>query len=1005
MSQTINLKNDLKFMKQYTLKSTMNKTKAKKIKSNTKTMKIDDILKIKLKKDNLKNLKEGKEPTNEWTKPYNQSKNYKATPNNNVGIVCNKISGAFGADLDFYNKDGTPYDFDKCLFCKEFGKPEEFIKKFNTYTQRTANGGIHLVFQHEEGLKQCQNKELHIDTRGGESNGYLVGYDSTVNGKKYTVELEQTIKPIPKELLKWFNEVYWTNENTATTIPSTPTKHKQTTAVKQHKEKKLECIFGYNFIEAELVKLLLQLPKTYFTTFLDWQKFTSGMKQLGKKKLWDKLSKEHGGKSYKKKENLEHWDEVANKFEDCFYFESLLKQIYKDTKGIEFWEMLGLVKFKPLQKREHNPDQTINMPYLTGTKTQDGYENGFDFSNGHMVIESDTGTGKTSGFKKYMIETNQPFLTIVSRRILAIEQHSDFCESLSGHIDYYENGVPDSNNQGFVCCLDSILKIENWESELPNRVVFLDEFNSLVEYLLSSPTMETKRVEIFDFVVNVLFKYAKQIICVDADISDISINFLKYIEKLHKKNFTFVKNTHKHNKGVEAQEYFSRSELIERASKEECFMFACDSKTEAVNIYKQLDTPENPIKLIVAREDEAKGTEEHINFKDYKRIIFSPKVIYGNDSVYKNGRPVFGYFLEKTISPTAFIQQIARERNITKLHYCFEKKDFEGSRYNNTRQVVEDIENRERISLERFEFRGDIKLQKMFLELSAQLEYKTDCYNSNKYVHFKRLLVERGFEDIIKEHIPTEKRSKAEKKLAKKNLEEWHQDIWNPEEALLSRLNLDLLKMETIEEIEKFKDLFLVSGAVKQHLLSMYLLLKEEKDLQDKIRKTNEFPTLMLNDSYCQLDTMFKLMKQFGYKNGQVINQNKNGEVIGHSLQIVQTEKVEVTDKMFYDFDTLHKAFFDRRKGQITKEGLSNPHSFKTYVKNMIVKVCGKNLMRNKKIRVGKKTFNQYSYNQKHIERTKKIMEANSENKFDAYIADLDFEPEDEGDESDEEDC
>ena len=211
--------------------------------------------------------------------------------------------------------------------------------------------------------------------------------------------------------------------------------------------------------------------------------------------------------------------------------------------------------------------------------------------------------------------------------------------------------------------------------------------------------------------------------------------------------------------------------------------------------------------------------------------------------------------------------------------------------------------------------------------------------------------------------------------------------------------------METIEEIEKFKDLFLVSGAVKQHLLSMYLLLKEEKDLQDKIRKTNEFPTLMLNDSYCQLDTMFKLMKQFGYKNGQVINQNKHGEVIGHSLQIVQTEKVEVTDKMFYEFDTLHRAFFDKRKGRITKEGLCDPHIFKLYVKDMIVKVCGKNLMRNKKIRVGKKTFNQYSYNQKHIERTKKIMEANSENKFGAYIADLDFEPEDEGDESDEEDC
>ena len=68
-------------------------------------------------------------------------------------------------------------------------------------------------------------------------------------------------------------------------------------------------------------------------------------------------------------------------------------------------------------------------------------------------------------------------------------------------------------------------------------------------------------------------------------------------------------------------------------------------------------------------------------------------------------------------------------------------------------------------------------------------------------------------------------------------------------------------------------------------------------------------------------------------KNGQVINQNKHGEVIGHSLQIVQTEKVEVTDKMFYDFKTLYKAFFDRHKKEFTKEGLSDPTQIQTICK------------------------------------------------------------------------
>ena len=957
---------------------------------NNKIMKINDILKIKLKKDNPTNPKEGKEPINSWTNPNNQSKKFKPTSQNNIGIVCNEVSGVFGLDLDFYVKesDDEPWDADKCPFTKQFGTPEQFIKKFNTFTQKTTSGGTHLLFQHQEGLKQSQNKTLHIDTRGGNTNGYLVGFNSVVNGKKYTIELEQQIQPIPADLLEWLNNDYWEHKDTSNTTPKKQKKGNTTTAVQQHQNKKLDCIYKYEIIDNELENTLKGLPKEYFENVEKWLCFTSAMKQVDKKDLWDKLSKQYGGSSYNQIKNLKYWDSCRNNHEECSYFENIL---YQAKSKMCVTKQLGLIKYKPLLDRIHKPDETIDMAYLTGKKSKKGFIDGFDFSGNHKIIQSDTGTAKTTGFKNYIKNTNQKFISIVSRRILAIEQHADFNKTLKGRIDYYENGFPDSNHQGFVCCLDSIMKIDSWDNELENRVVFLDEFNSLVEYLLSSPTMDTKRVEIFDYVVNTLFMKAKQLICVDADISDISMNFIRdYIEPQRKQKFTYIVNTHKHNKGVKAQEYFSKNKMVEEAKKSNAFLFACDSKREAIDIWKKLHTEEDPIKLIVARDDEAKQNEEHINFADYKKIIFSPKVIYGNDSVYPNGRDVFAYYLEKTISPTAFFQQIARERSINKLHYCFEEKRFEPSNYKETKDVVKDVAELQKISLERFEFSGDIDLQKMFLDLSVQLLYKKDCYNTNKYVHFKHILPQRGFIDIVKKHICTVKKTQADKQERKKNLEEWKQDIWNAEEALKSRVNEDVLKLTTKEEIEEFKHLFLDTGAVKCHLMGVYYFLKHHGELKNKINKTNEFPLLKLNDSYCQLDTMINLMKEFGYEKKHLEKMDKKGKSTGERLCITQTEQKDVTDEMVTKFNKLFKGFFVRSKLTHTKEDLQNEYKFKEYCVKMIECAVGKNFVKKRKCRISKtETKMEYTFNEAYIARIKKCFDANSENKYNAMIASL----------------
>ena len=177
--------------------------------SYNQSMEFKDILKIRLKTNE-------KIPMNTWTSKSNQSKNYKPSGTNNIGLVCNADSGIIGIDLDFYTKtlkDGTIKKYDPenikehKAFIDSFGK--DYINKFDTLTQKTTNGGLHLIFKHDGDLKQTQNEHYNIDIRGGNTNGYLVGSGSVVNGKQYEIVNDTTIKPIPAILKEFLlNNLY-----------------------------------------------------------------------------------------------------------------------------------------------------------------------------------------------------------------------------------------------------------------------------------------------------------------------------------------------------------------------------------------------------------------------------------------------------------------------------------------------------------------------------------------------------------------------------------------------------------------------------------------------------------------------------------------------------------------------------------------------------------------------------------------------------------------------------
>lgn len=827
--------------------------------NKSKKMKIEDILKIKLRANDKRPI-----GFKDWTKRQNQSKSYKAEKNANIGIVCSKESGVIAIDLDFYTKDESkPYDPINNPKHKEFIDRfgENYIERFNTYTQKTGNGGIHLLFKHDDDIIQTQNEEYKIDTRGGNTNGYIVGLNSVVNGKKYEVKLDTDIKPIPADLKQFLIEKVFTSSQKSV---SKKTTKKGTKIIA---DKTLTTQYKYDLTDDQLRIILDNLSSDYLNGFDKWFIFTSAMKQIGRKDLWEEYSKK--GDNYDEIKNECYWNSANNKDEECVYFEHILSVT-------ENYKYVNLSKYRPIPTKQSKPDEIIDMPYLTGDKTDTegvGYENGLNYYNDYdMIIQSDTGTGKTSSFVEYIKNSNNQFIAIVSRRILAMEQYETFCDKLDGVIEYYEHGQPQPYNEGFVCCLDSILKLQNWTNEdLSKKVVFLDEFNSLIEYIMTTPTMENKRVLVFKMLVKRIFMYAKKIIMADADISDISMRFIQYIKELRKeqeinKEIKYIQNVHIHNKDTPATQYFSKIDLLEKAKKSKSFIFACDSKREAIDIYKQLDGDKNKIKLIVARDDTRNSDEEYIKLDEHDKIIFSPKIVYGNDSVFNGGRDVFCYYREKTISVPQMFQQINRERKINHLHYCFEEQEFSQFPYEKPTDILDEIKDTHKYALEMFGDNGDDYLENMFIDIHYNLIEKLASYETNKGVHFHKILPTRGFVRTNDCKKKTKKQSKKQTVEAKIRVSKWKKENFVLSDALNSRLNQDILRIHDTRQLRKYKHLFTDTNAVSSYLLTHYYLnATDMKKLCDKMNDIQDFPHKKVENGYNKVFMVRDWVDTFGY--------------------------------------------------------------------------------------------------------------------------------------------
>jgi len=849
----------------------------------------------------------------------------------NLGILTGKVNNIIVVDLDFYAKKGDPpFIYENTQFYKNFGY--NYIEDFDTFTVKSPSGGLHLYFKYDENVdKTTSNAEEHVDTRG--NGGYIVSPNSVINGNKYEIIKDTHFKHLPDNLKDYLSNVIF---NKSKTKKKPKKKRKE---IKKTEDKEEEVVeeegyfhldkFTYNFTDELLIKIIEGLPDKYFNTYQHWLIFTTAMKQINRKDLWEKYPKIKPANCDKTdKERIDwmnsHWDNIKrHKQYNC------LSNLLLNTKVRNARTMLEYYMYIDYDVHTTKPDVIINQAKLTDENYSKHLVN-YDC----LIMKSDTGTGKTTSFVKYFKKQKDTrFLSIVSRVSLAQEQYKTFLQN-NINCDLYkiiDNRLESRYN--YVITIDSILRVANWSCyEYKNYIVYLDEFNSMIEYLICADTLNTKRVIVFNALLKIL-NNCKKIICTDADINDISLSFLKLVDK----NKIYIQNEFLHNKNVKCQEIFKYKDFCNELSKEKKFLCCCDSKTQAEMIHQELiNRNVRDVKLITSDND------EYINLDKYDKIIYSPKIVYGLDSSIK--RPVYCYYKERTIPPTAMIQQIARCRNIKYLRYTFEMKkvkiEDEEFSLDYIRQELQELESfgNEFCS---FSLMCNDFISESYLDFYTKYSYLNRCYEINKFGHFIKLLQKRGFvNDSITYYNTTldgtrEMRSKI-KELKLENFSVDHPTV--------IKIN-DYLKINSAENIEKYKEYFLNQTKLNNHFnISKYFFNKIE-DVKEELFRQEEFNVKKVSSTKAKIKFLQEIKDLCGCSDNNDIN-------VKYPL--------ELKDADFYatNYNKVWNASIKKSDIDFTNKEVLTQYMYKMY-KNLF----GNELVINEKTMVNKKRITKYTFN------------------------------------------
>jgi len=536
---------------------------------------------------------------------------------------------------------------------------------------------------------------------------------------------------------------------------------------------------NYNCKEHEILEYINLLSKDRAENYESWISVGFCLKNIGHVmnscllNAWITFSSQ--SKKFKKSECVKAWNTFKFK-KDGFKLGSLLKWAKEDNEEafILLVKKSSFKEFVPITLS--SPHEIINYSHLTKWKPSHEI-----CTKKHLIILSEGATGKTTMMCDYIKFTGLTFVSIVNQISLAEKHIFDFEEANINVINYQTMGKSDIDNKNsFVICVNSICKIQGLD--ITNKVLILDEVDSLVKHVLSHQDMKN-RGDVFITLMKML-KTCKQSISIDADISDLVFilheNLTYHFIQNTYKSFQFIKDEYNNptTQPIEAHEIKDGvsivDQLVNEIRKGGRPMICSDSKTHITNLYYQLIKEFPEIKdtfKLYTKDTRLKIKNATLEWRD-NIPMFSPKIQTGIDYVPTCATNVYSFcgMSQKTIDSRSRTQQIMRCRKINTIYYHWKENSVNPSKFRDTSHVKEYYQD----NIKKFmvilkelgahcindEDENQVH-ENRYSKLLFTHEYIKDTLNTNRKAHYEIRLEKKGI-TIIKDNTPKNKIRKIE---------------------------------------------------------------------------------------------------------------------------------------------------------------------------------------------------------------------------------------------------
>jgi hypothetical protein len=325
---------------------------------------------------------------------------------------------------------------------------------------------------------------------------------------------------------------------------------------------------------------------------------------------------------------------------------------------------------------------SINQPYLDKVMLE-GRPGYYGPTRRVIVVQSATGTGKTTEAVAYAKQIGMPILSVCQLRSQVETHVEDFRKNGLSTVKYDDVDALktfEMGKQSIVTTIDSLPKVKQLIGEnVGQYIVLFDEFHSLTTYMNFSDTLQQTRREAVK-AMRWLTIHAGRLIAMDNEITDIEFKFLDdalagdgpepYCD------LTFIKNDFKKYADVPARHVSNQSEILQRMLTDieagNGFTVPCNTKKQAERIHEQLRQAVVDAGIPVSQErfkvyTSDQGTVPADVDAEWSRnwVIYSPTITTGIDFQPEEPQNVYLFLSgEDTISPAAALQMITRNRRI-----------------------------------------------------------------------------------------------------------------------------------------------------------------------------------------------------------------------------------------------------------------------------------------------------------------------------------------------------